>query len=142
MPRAARSPLLAQNKPTESAGNGRLVKALRRMLQDQVNAGSSVANFDSVLVLGQPIRLAQESQMLSLYTNLMIRLRSEKGATAVEYGIMVALIAVVIIVAVTLLGGTLTETFNGVACSVKGGTYTAATAASGTTAAVAGSCSK
>ena len=34
-------------------------------------------------------------------------LRSEKGATAVEYGLMVALIAVVIIVAVTALGGTL-----------------------------------
>jgi pilus assembly protein Flp/PilA len=45
--------------------------------------------------------LAQESTMLALYTNLSLRLRrDEKGATAVEYGIMVALIAVVIIVAV------------------------------------------
>ncbi|VXB66153.1 Pilus assembly protein [Arthrobacter sp. 9AX] len=53
--------------------------------------------------------------MLSLYTNLMTRLRNdEKGATAVEYGIMVALIAVVIIVAVSTLGGTLTDMFNGV----------------------------
>ncbi|WP_426938700.1 Flp family type IVb pilin [Pseudarthrobacter sp. S3] len=53
--------------------------------------------------------------MLSLYTNLMIRLRSdEKGATAVEYGIMVALIAVVIIVAVSSLGGTLTGLFESV----------------------------
>jgi pilus assembly protein Flp/PilA len=53
--------------------------------------------------------------MLSLYTNLMIRLRSEeKGATAVEYGIMVALIAVVIIVAVSTLGGTLDDMFQGV----------------------------
>ncbi|MDP9997770.1 Flp family type IVb pilin [Pseudarthrobacter sulfonivorans] len=53
--------------------------------------------------------------MLSLYTNLMIRLRSdEKGATAVEYGIMVALIAVAIIVAVTTLGGTLSDMFDGV----------------------------
>lgn len=32
------------------------------------------------------------------------RLRSEEGATAVEYALMVALIAVVIIVAVTFLG--------------------------------------
>ena len=39
--------------------------------------------------------------------------RDQRGATAVEYGIMVSLIAVVIIVAVTLLGGTLNETFNG-----------------------------
>lgn len=52
--------------------------------------------------------------MLSLYTNLMIRLRSEKGATAVEYGIMVALIAVAIIAAVTLLGGTLDDLFTDV----------------------------
>ncbi|MET3206821.1 UNVERIFIED_ORG: pilus assembly protein Flp/PilA [Arthrobacter sp. UYEF13] len=81
--------------------------------------------------------------MLSLYTNLMIRLRSEeKGATAVEYGIMVALIAVVIIVAVTLLGTTLTETFNSVACNVKGGAWTGTVAAVGGTPAVPGSCSK
>ncbi|MBE4719251.1 Flp family type IVb pilin [Pseudarthrobacter sp. AB1] len=67
--------------------------------------------------------------MLSLHTNLMIRLRSEeKGATAVEYGIMVALIAVAIIVAVTLLGTTLTDMFNSTACSVKGGTMSTATA--------------
>lgn len=63
--------------------------------------------------------------MLSLYTNLMIRLRSdEKGATAVEYGIMVALIAVVIIVAVGLLGGTLTTMFEQVKCQVGGGAWT------------------
>lgn len=64
--------------------------------------------------------------MLSLYTSLMNRLRSEeKGATAVEYGIMVGLIAVVIIVAVTLLGGTLTDMFTQVQCSISGGTYAA-----------------
>ena len=64
--------------------------------------------------------------MLALYTNLSVRLRSdEKGATAVEYGIMVALIAVVIIVAVTLLGGTLTDMFEDVDCQIKGGTYDA-----------------
>jgi pilus assembly protein Flp/PilA len=53
--------------------------------------------------------------MLSLYTNLIIRLRSEeKGATAVEYGIMVALIAVVVIVAVSTLGGQLGDLFTDV----------------------------
>ncbi|MCQ6271390.1 Flp family type IVb pilin [Pseudarthrobacter sp. R1] len=53
--------------------------------------------------------------MLSLYTNLMIRLRNEeKGATAVEYGIMVALIAVVIIIAVTTLGDSLFNLFTDV----------------------------
>ena len=42
---------------------------------------------------------------------LMNFLKDEEGATAVEYGLMVALIAVVIIVAVTLLGGTLNDIF-------------------------------
>ena len=68
--------------------------------------------------------------------------RDERGATAVEYGIMVALIAVVIIVAVTLLGGNLKETMNSSACAVKGGTWTATVAATGTAAEVPGSCSK
>ena len=58
--------------------------------------------------------------MLALYTNLSVRLRrDEKGATAVEYGIMVALIAVVIIAAVTLLGGTLTDMFEKVQCDIS-----------------------
>ncbi len=41
--------------------------------------------------------------------------RSERGATAVEYGLMVSLIAVAIIVAVQLIGTNLTATFNEVA---------------------------
>ena len=44
--------------------------------------------------------------------------RGERGATAVEYGLMVALIAIVIIAAVTLLGGNLNNLFNTVATSV------------------------
>ena len=40
--------------------------------------------------------------------------RKERGATAVEYGLMVGLIAVVIIVAVTTLGTKLTALFTGV----------------------------
>jgi pilus assembly protein Flp/PilA len=42
---------------------------------------------------------------------LMKLWRDEEAPTAVEYGIMVALIAVVIIVAVQTLGGTLNTTF-------------------------------
>ncbi len=41
--------------------------------------------------------------------------RDDKGATAVEYGLMVALIAVVIIGAVTAIGTSLTDVFQGVA---------------------------
>lgn len=60
------------------------------------------------------------------YTDLELRVREfvskvtrrEEGATAVEYGLMVALIAVVIIAAVTLLGGNLSDTFNDVADTI------------------------
>ena len=44
--------------------------------------------------------------------------RDEKGATAVEYGLMVALIAVVLIVAVNLIGQTLSPMFDDVSCDI------------------------
>ncbi|MFK4296028.1 pilus assembly protein Flp/PilA [Arthrobacter sp. GAS37] len=68
--------------------------------------------------------------MFAFFSNTASRIRrDEKGATAVEYGIMVSLIAVVIIVAVTLLGGTIKDTFTNVQCSVAGKTYVAGTTA-------------
>jgi pilus assembly protein Flp/PilA len=39
-------------------------------------------------------------------------LKDDSGASAVEYGLLVALIAAVIVGAVTLLGGNLKATFN------------------------------
>ena len=63
--------------------------------------------------------------MLSLIATLQTlgfaakdRLREEKGATAVEYGLMVALIAVAIILGVSLLGTNLQNMFNGIAGKV------------------------
>jgi pilus assembly protein Flp/PilA len=44
--------------------------------------------------------------------------KSERGATAVEYGLMVALIAIVVITAVTLLGDNLSGLFQTVATKV------------------------
>jgi pilus assembly protein Flp/PilA len=44
--------------------------------------------------------------------------RNESGATAVEYGLIVALIAVTIIGAVTTLGGALKDKFTAVSGSV------------------------
>jgi pilus assembly protein Flp/PilA len=43
--------------------------------------------------------------------DLADRTRKDRGATAVEYGLMVALIAGVIVLAVTLLGGKLNTIF-------------------------------
>jgi len=45
-------------------------------------------------------------------------LKEEEGVTAIEYGLIAALIAVVIITAVTLVGTNLTTTFNTVANAV------------------------
>ena len=41
-------------------------------------------------------------------------LRDESGATAIEYGLIAALVAVAAIAAMTFLGGELTNLFNGV----------------------------
>jgi pilus assembly protein Flp/PilA len=46
--------------------------------------------------------------------------RGERGATAVEYGLMVGLIAVVIIVAVTLLGKQLDALFDKITGGLAG----------------------
>lgn len=44
--------------------------------------------------------------------------KSERGATAVEYGIMVALIAVIIILAVTAVGTNLSTLFHNISTAV------------------------
>lgn len=49
-------------------------------------------------------------------------LKDESGATAIEYGLIVALIAVVIIAAVTAIGGTLQGTFETVDTKLAGAT--------------------
>lgn len=52
--------------------------------------------------------------------NLVSRfLTDESGATAIEYGLIAAGIAVVIIAAVQLVGTNLTATFNTIAAAVK-----------------------
>ncbi len=49
---------------------------------------------------------------LSLTEELLTVLEDDKGASAVEYALLVALITAVIVVAVTLLGGNLKSTFD------------------------------
>lgn len=52
--------------------------------------------------------------MLQLFTKFQVWRASDEGATAVEYGLMVALIAVVIITAVALVGTNLDTMFDAV----------------------------
>ena len=51
--------------------------------------------------------------MLRMYIASLMR--RDDGATMVEYGLMVALIAIVALGAVTLLGGSVTAIFNDIA---------------------------
>ena len=53
--------------------------------------------------------------MKSLIQNVRNFVREEEGATAIEYGLLAALVAVVIIAAVQELGGSLQGTFESVA---------------------------
>ena len=61
-------------------------------------------------------KLKEDFKKMKLLKRLF---REEEGATAVEYGLMVALIAVVIITAVTLIGTNLTAIFNAVATALN-----------------------
>lgn len=48
--------------------------------------------------------------------------RDEEGATAIEYGLIAGLIAVVIITAVTAIGTDLTSTFEAISNALRAGT--------------------
>ncbi len=57
--------------------------------------------------------------MFALFLHLAARLRHDRAAvTAMEYGLIAALIGVVIITAVKLVGTNLTATFNAIAAAV------------------------
>jgi pilus assembly protein Flp/PilA len=58
--------------------------------------------------------------MLNKLKEALRRQSDSEGATAVEYGIMVALIAIVIIAAVAFLGGELESDFECVGSSISG----------------------
>ena len=69
--------------------------------------------------------------------SLLMKIRkNEDGATAVEYGLIVGLIAVVVIVAVTALGTSVGSGFAKVTCKIQGKTWTAGTPDNPTTEAV------
>lgn len=58
------------------------------------------------------------ASIMSYIVNLEERRKNDKGATAVEYGLLVALIAAIIIIAVATLGTKITGAFNKVNSSI------------------------
>ena len=55
---------------------------------------------------------------------IMNLIRNEEGATALEYGLLAALIAAAIVGAVTTLGGVVSTTFSSIATSMSAATAT------------------
>ena len=64
---------------------------------------------------------------ITLLTYLQTRRDDERGASAVEYGLLVAAIAAAIVVIVFLLGDVITEVFTDTCTEVSTGAGTAAT---------------
>ena len=60
--------------------------------------------------------------MLKLFVKLQNLRKREDGASAVEYGLLVALIAAVIVAAVILFGGFISDIFTQTCQNIDGGT--------------------
>jgi pilus assembly protein Flp/PilA len=60
-------------------------------------------------------------KMLTFRNNLRALIKDERGVTAMEYGLIAALVAVVIIGSVTTLGTKLSTTFSAVSTALPGG---------------------
>lgn len=58
------------------------------------------------------MNLIQIARYASTWLEVRLGIKTERGATAVEYAVMVALIAAVIILAVIFLGRTASKTFS------------------------------
>src|SRR6476661_1540503 len=85
---------------------------------DRTDEVGDAARLSRLPVRGRPSAMELNEENMATYIAKFRTATSERGATAVEYGLMVALIAIVIIVAVALLGGNLSGLFNQVAGSV------------------------
>ena len=88
----------------------------------------SLMSHPATLLMSDPHRTGHEpktlgeTNMIDALEYVKIRLaaisKSDRGASAVEYGLLVALIAIIIIVAVSLLGNNLSTIFNDTASSI------------------------
>ena len=58
--------------------------------------------------------------MLALWTKVTMWIKDEKGASMVEYALLVVLIAIVALVAVRLAGGEVSTTFSEIADGLSG----------------------
>lgn len=68
--------------------------------------------------MGKPKEEREMRALIPMYVKMRTKLQEEKGATMVEYGLMVFLIAAVAIAAVTTLGTNISSVFTSVAGAI------------------------
>lgn len=124
----ARTMLLLPRTDREHSSYNVLVKAKRQVgfqPAERVNAPISGVRFIGYKILrtrkGLTLLTASEGKARAFpMLHLLVRFgKDQSGATAIEYGLIAAGIAAVIIVAVNTLGGNLNTTFSSVSTQLK-----------------------
>ena len=100
-----------------------VARARRRRAIYQCNSSNVLSSIHTSLttfVAHGPRQVAEDNRMEDISMQMFARfVRDESGATAIEYGLIAALIAVVIIGAVTAVGTKLSTTFTTVSSNLK-----------------------
>ena len=94
----------------------------------RADVASARAHFSHEVTVGTGATAGREEESMGIVRSVhmaaawlvaRLNVKSERGATAVEYGVMVALIAAVIIAAVVFLGNKTSSTFQCTGSSIE-----------------------
>jgi pilus assembly protein Flp/PilA len=83
-------------------------------------SGMTLIKVRAMAPLQRRAEVARTLKMLTFRNNLRALVKDERGVTAMEYGLIAALMAVVIIAAIGTLGTALRTTFTTIATSLTG----------------------
>ncbi len=70
------------------------------------------------------VAVVQRKSAISRIFKREVLIDDETGATAVEYSLLVGLVAVFLIASITTLGSSISETFREAGCKISGKTWT------------------
>ena len=83
--------------------------------------GMTLIQIRAMAPLERRVEVARTLTMLTFRNNLRALVKDERGVTAMEYGLIAALVAVVIIGSVTTLGTKLSTTFTTISGALPAG---------------------
>jgi pilus assembly protein Flp/PilA len=81
-------------------------------------SGKTLVKVRAMAPLERCVEQARTLKMFTLRNNLRALIKDERGVTAMEYGLIAALVAVVIVTSVTALGTKLTAVFTSINTSL------------------------